>query len=561
MARGFVAASSQYMYNATGVVTAAPLSISCWLYPTNSGTLQVFGGLWNSAANTDYFRLDKDTGNLLRWRIARSSTAGAISVAAMNINAWNHAAGIEVTNASHFVWLNGVKSAESTTSKIPAGINSVAIARHHGSTPANYMDGYVAEFAVWNAALADAEVTMLSKGCSPLVVRPQSLVLYIPLIRDNDKCIFRQALTFSLGGVPAVQVHPKVFYPAYPRPWKLHGISSTPLTVQDMAQAQSVDNVALTQHNLLVIANATQAQVVDALVLAQHNILAVQDMAQAQAADALVLGVGLLVAHAAQAQGVENIALTQHNALAVQDMAQAQATDNIILTQHNILVVDDLAQAQAMDELTLTYHPPAGVVLAVQDMAQAQAVDNLSLTQHNALAVGDEAQTQSAENVVLTQHNLLAVESLSQVQAVDHVTLAQHNLLAIADASQAQAVDNLTLTAHDPGATTLAVQDCGQTQSVESFALIQHHLLAVQDAMQSQGIDNPSLTQHNALTIQSCAQTQNTEPVALVQHHVLTVDNLTQAQMVSLVVLILAAAGRQTTFKGMFRNMSERGDE
>ena len=53
-----------------------------------------------------------------------------------------------------------------------------------GATKQNYCDGSLAEAAIWNAALSDAEVAALATGVSPLLVRPGSLVFYAPLARD-----------------------------------------------------------------------------------------------------------------------------------------------------------------------------------------------------------------------------------------------------------------------------------------------------------------------------------------------------------------------------------------
>lgn len=44
--------------------------------------------------------------------------------------------------------------------------------------------GDIAEVGVWDIDLTAAEVASLAKGVSPALVRPQSLVTYLPLIRD-----------------------------------------------------------------------------------------------------------------------------------------------------------------------------------------------------------------------------------------------------------------------------------------------------------------------------------------------------------------------------------------
>jgi len=236
------------------------------------------------------------------------------------------------------------------------------------------------------------------------------------------------------------------------------------LTVADASQDQTVDNLALTQHQVLAIADASQAQTVDNLALTQHQILVVADASQSQTVDNLTLtassGVQLEVADASQAQTVDNLALTQHHILVVNDAAQGQTVDNIVLTQHQ--------------------------VLTVADASQQQTVDNLVLTQHQVLAVADAVQQQTVDNLVLIPAGAFIVFGAVQQQTVDNLVLVQHHVLTVNDAAQAQTVDNLALLQHH----ILTVNDAVQQQTVESLALLQHHILAVNDVSQAQTADN-----------------------------------------------------------------------
>jgi dihydrofolate reductase len=128
---------------------------------------------------------------------------------------------------------------------------------------------------------------------------------------------------------------------------------STTLVVQDAAQAQSTDAIALTQVHVLVVQDAAQAQAVDSPTLTQAHVLVVDDAAQAQAAD--------------------EPTLTQAHVLAVQDAAQAQAADEPTLTQAHSLVVQDAAQAQAADNVTLTVD---GGVVAFRALSTATGTDD-----------------------------------------------------------------------------------------------------------------------------------------------------------------------------------------
>lgn len=147
------------------------------------------------------------------------------------------------------------------------------------------------------------------------------------------------------------------------------------LVVADATQAQTVDNVTLTQVHVLSVADATQAQTVDNIALTQAHTLAVSDALQAQTSDTL--------------------ALTQQHTLVNADAAQGQTADNITLTQVHSLLVADAVQAQTVDNLALDQ----GVVLVVADAVQSQMADNVSLTQLHQLGIQSAHQAQRADTI------------------------------------------------------------------------------------------------------------------------------------------------------------------
>jgi hypothetical protein len=73
------------------------------------------------------------------------------------------------------------------------------------------MDGMLGEFAAWDAILDAAEARALgTRGYSPQMIRPQSLVEYVPMVRDNVS--LKRAAPTITG--TAVQPHPRVIYPS-----------------------------------------------------------------------------------------------------------------------------------------------------------------------------------------------------------------------------------------------------------------------------------------------------------------------------------------------------------
>lgn len=75
-------------------------------------------------------------------------------------------------------------------------------------------DGRLAEFAVWDAILTPAEMAALGQGVSPLLIRPQSLVSYVPLLGgQSPEPDWKIAGGATVSGATAA-THPRVFKPS-----------------------------------------------------------------------------------------------------------------------------------------------------------------------------------------------------------------------------------------------------------------------------------------------------------------------------------------------------------
>jgi hypothetical protein len=74
--------------------------------------------------------------------------------------------------------------------------------------------GQIAHPAIWNVALTDAEVAMLGAGISPLRVRPQSLVMYLPYLgRNGPEIDIINGRTLAVTGAAASSNEPPVRFP------------------------------------------------------------------------------------------------------------------------------------------------------------------------------------------------------------------------------------------------------------------------------------------------------------------------------------------------------------
>lgn len=176
MARRFVSASSQSLQNSVAVIATAPMTLSCWFYSSaSSGNLL---SVRSAGHSFNYYTLRLASSKV---QAAMSDDFSAVTSAATDANYstsnWQHAAGVWTSTSAWTVLLGGSHKGTATGSVVPANIDSVSVAELRG----NYVDALIAEAAIWNVALGDAEVLQLAQGLLPPFVRPQSLVAYWPL--------------------------------------------------------------------------------------------------------------------------------------------------------------------------------------------------------------------------------------------------------------------------------------------------------------------------------------------------------------------------------------------
>jgi len=227
MARGVFSNTNYLKYAGVTGVTVHPVTLSAWVYAVNvTGTNRIFGLTYGSGAATG-----QDG-----WLIGYAATTGyphAVIGDGTNSNqsnhttgvttsAWNHVLGLFTSTTSRTVYLNGVAAAAQTTSRTPSTPDRIAVGvqiRQDDSIASWGPAIYVADAAIWNVALTDAEILQLSLGYSPLFVRPASLVAYYPLIRGDasgDCPDYVGDLKLVEQGTVSVQTHPRVFYPSSP---------------------------------------------------------------------------------------------------------------------------------------------------------------------------------------------------------------------------------------------------------------------------------------------------------------------------------------------------------
>lgn len=223
MAVEFIRSSSEALTLGSAPVTAAPLSMACWFNSVNVADEQGLVSLADVNTTNNYWVLalrGPVPADNVEFSVNDGISSDTLTTTGYSANTWHHAACAEDSSSLRRVYIDGGSQGFGFINHTPSGIDNVGIGRYSSSTPFSYMDGRIAEVGIWNIALSAAEFALLAKGFSPLMVRPDALVFYMPGIRDVSAGNWRE----YIGGVnlteiatPTVGVHvPTLFVPAPP---------------------------------------------------------------------------------------------------------------------------------------------------------------------------------------------------------------------------------------------------------------------------------------------------------------------------------------------------------
>lgn len=241
MARSFDRASSRYLVNATTPITAVPLTMACWFQATEGSNTKHLMSIGDSAA-LSWFGLEATSTETIE---AETGIAGSFSAAAatgnFSLNTWTHAAAVFASDTSRAAYRDGTNKGTNAVSRIPTGLDKVTIGARNTNAVTNYMTGDIAEAAIWNIPLTDAEIALLAKGVRPIMVRPAALVAYWPLIgRASPEPDLIGGYDLTLTNSPGVSAHPRIYYP----PKQQLALVENPGLLVSMAATEAADTFA-----------------------------------------------------------------------------------------------------------------------------------------------------------------------------------------------------------------------------------------------------------------------------------------------------------------------------
>lgn len=175
MARDFTAVGNVCSVGDYDAILGTTASFHIWARITTGGVNNELISKWGSGQLGYNFLIG--TGNNLG--LTDPNNVTVVSASALSTGVW-YALGGRFTGANKQVLINGVQDGSSAFSgSIPNVSSALKIgADDFGS---NFFHGRLAEAAIWDVSLSDAEFLALARGASPLSIRRDHLKLYMPL--------------------------------------------------------------------------------------------------------------------------------------------------------------------------------------------------------------------------------------------------------------------------------------------------------------------------------------------------------------------------------------------
>lgn len=219
MARLFDNASNQRLLLGSAVLTAEPITLAGWCRPDET-TDQAVVSISNTGTVDGKWTLQLRGGGTPDVSALKEDDSGsfdqALSSTTYSLNTWHHACAIFENNDRHAFLDGGGKGDNTPDITDPtADVTSIGVNRH--SVFQRHFSGRLAEIGIWDVVLTDAQVLVLANGVSPLMVEPESLIAYWPLLgRYSPEIDLVGGFDMAVTGATAAD-HTRVFYPARSR--------------------------------------------------------------------------------------------------------------------------------------------------------------------------------------------------------------------------------------------------------------------------------------------------------------------------------------------------------
>lgn len=222
MAVSLTSAGGDFLRLGSAVTSGVPLTMACWFNMDNITAAHALIWIGDGGSTNRYITLiaaGNVSGDPVRLFI-HSHGAGtniADSTTGYSGSTWHHAAGVVVSMTEAYAFIDGGSKGSDNggSPNDPFAWDRTTIGYIDDSTPGSNADGDIAEAAIWDTNLSDAEIAWLATGASPLSLthRLANLVMYKPLIAGTNNEFYNIGGTFTEQGTPSYVAHAPVMYP------------------------------------------------------------------------------------------------------------------------------------------------------------------------------------------------------------------------------------------------------------------------------------------------------------------------------------------------------------
>jgi hypothetical protein len=192
------------------LLTAPPLTFSCWFKAGTASGLQAIVSISDTGGSFDGYTLYTDGNKISMLSFALGGESRATTTTSFVTGKWYHACGVVINNASRAAYLNGGGKGTNTGNRPPTGLDSTRVRLASGS---------LAAVVIRKVALSDAEVA-LEASCTSwdeiLSLRPDGIIgawrLWGVDELELDESGFGNHLP-NLGSTNAHDDPPQIVYP------------------------------------------------------------------------------------------------------------------------------------------------------------------------------------------------------------------------------------------------------------------------------------------------------------------------------------------------------------
>jgi hypothetical protein len=216
MAYEFNNANSRYLSALPSGISATPMTLACWVYPTAQENDRAALAVGDGVTHRHVLQHNIPGGNAQMGVVSFGSIGIANGLSGSSYggdtpnNVWTHVAGVFTSSSSRTIYVGGIsRSTNNTDCGSQNTFDEILIGARRNTSVSLYYTGRIAEAAVWTVALTAAEIASLADGMTCDKVRPQSLVFYAPLVRDLID--YKGGLTITNNNTATVANHPRVY--------------------------------------------------------------------------------------------------------------------------------------------------------------------------------------------------------------------------------------------------------------------------------------------------------------------------------------------------------------